>query len=103
MALMQRFGNLFRGNESQTDDFNPDLELPVRQLLQLTNSQYERDRMARLQLLLRYYRNTQYDHDFLQADFDVTTGMYISQSTDLGADLQVQKKLWAGIRPLFSV
>jgi hypothetical protein len=80
---------------------DPALPYVVRQLLSLTGGQYEQERAARCALNWRYYHNTQYEREFLEAT--TVEGTVRATSREPGAELQARKELWHGIQPLFTV
>lgn len=74
------------------DLFNEGLPAEVRQLLQMSGGEYERTRSERIALNWRYYKNTQYDPDFLSVGSALTA-----------SEIQRAKQLWEGIRPLYNI
>lgn len=87
----------------RTDDYNTSLPAVVRQLLQMSGDEDDLADADRYGLNWRYYRNQQYDADFLATGTNVATGKKYPISSEAGAAEQVNKHLWGGIKPLFDI
>lgn len=84
-------------------DYDPTLPVVVRQLLQMTGSQYEADLQERYGLNWRYYENSEYDPLLLAVEKDPVLNKLVPKGSDPGALTQAEKQLWSGIKPLFNI